>query len=329
MIMLSLPISEASQVADARRKVSQRARDLSLSEKLTDKVAIVVTELATNLVKFAQQGTILVSGYDDEGEEGIQILSLDKGPGIENVSRCLEDGYSSAGSAGAGLGAIRRMSRDFAIGSWRSGTVIMTRIGTGKNTDRMPLWAALEVPLRGEEACGDAICARRHDDGWSIFVADGLGHGPLAAEASFEAIRRFRSSEHEPAASILQRVHDGLRATRGAAAAVCQLNEATAKIVFAGIGNISATIVSPGERHHMISLPGTLGHIVRKFSAFDYPFPAGSLLVMHSDGLSGSWTFDEYPGLLGAHPMIVAGVLLRDYARARDDASVIVARSAL
>ena len=99
--------------------------------------------------------------------------------------------------------------------------------------------------------------------------------------------------------------------------------------MFAGIGNISATIVSPGERHHMISLPGTLGHIVRKFSTFDYFFPAGSLLVMHSDGLSGSWTFDEYPGLLGAHPMIVAGVLLRDYARARDDASVIVARSAL
>lgn len=328
MITAVLPIHEASQVADARRRAVERARSLSLDEVLIGQLSIVVSELATNLIKFARDGALLIGSYEDEAGEGIQVLSLDKGPGMASLARCMEDGYSSAGSAGKGLGAVRRLSRVFAAESWPSGTAILARVGVqGRRPAARPIWGLLEVPLKGEQSCGDAICARRHAGGWSIVVADGLGHGPQAAEASLEALRQFRQVEDEPPAAIIARIHQGLRHTRGAAVAVARLDEVNATIAFAGVGNISATIVTGEGRQHLVSLAGTAGHNARRIATFDYPFPAASLLVMHSDGISGSWSLGSTPGLFAADPTLIAGVIYRDHTRVRDDASVVVARS--
>ena len=328
MITAVLPIQEASQIADARRRAVERARSLSLDETLTGQLSIVVTELATNLMKFGRDGFLLIGSYEDGNGEGIQVLSLDRGPGIVGVSRALEDGFSTAGSAGKGLGAVRRLSHTFAIDSWLSGTAILARVGAGPpGRVAEPVWGSLEVPLKGEQSCGDAICLRRLSHGWTVLVADGLGHGPHAADASSEAVRQFRRAETEAPAVIVARIHEGLRHTRGAAIAVARYEEADGAISFAGIGNIAATIVGARQRQHLVSLAGTAGHNARKITTFDYPFPADSLLVMHSDGISGSWSLDAYPGLFTAHPGVIAGVLFRDHARPRDDASVIVVRA--
>ena len=327
MITAVLPVREASQVADARRRAMDRAHSLSWGEQPAGQLSIIVTELATNLVKFAQDGVLLLDAFEDADGEGIQVLALDKGPGMSSIARCLEDGFSTAGSAGTGLGAVRRLASDFAIGSWPSGTAIMARVGTRKAPTTFRTWGALEIPLKGEESCGDAICARRHSGGWTVLVADGLGHGPLAAEASVEAVRQFRRVDEAPPGEIIERIHAGLRHTRGAAVAVARYDEARATIAFAGIGNISATIVTGSQRQHLVSLAGTAGHNARKITTFDYALAPGSLLVMHSDGISGSWSLDSMPGLVAAHPALIAGVLFRDHARVRDDASVIVVRA--
>ncbi len=328
MITAVLPIQEASQIADARRRAVERARSLSLDETLTGQLSIVVTELATNLVKFGRDGVLLIGSYEDGNGEGIQVLSLDRGPGIVGVARSLEDGFSTAGSAGKGLGAVRRLSHDFAIGSWRSGTAILARVGAGPpGRVAAPAWGSLEVPLKGEQSCGDAICLRRLAHGWTVLVADGLGHGAHAADASIEAVRQFRRAETEAPAVIVARIHEGLRHTRGAAVAVARYEEADATLSFAGIGNIAATIVGARQSQHLVSLAGTAGHNARKITTFDYAFPADSLLIMHSDGISSSWSLDAYPGLFTAHPGVIAGVLYRDHARSRDDASVIVVRA--
>ena len=329
MITVVLPVHETSQIADARRRAADRARLLSLSELATGRLSIVVSELATNLVKFGREGTLLIGTYEDDDGEGIQVLALDKGPGMPNVARCMEDGFSTAGSAGHGLGAVRRLAKSFAIESWPSGTAVLARVGPGEaGRGDQPAWGILEIPLAGETSCGDAICARRDRTGWTILVADGLGHGPQAAEASMEALRVFRRVEDEAPAEIITQVHQGLRHTRGAAVAVAHLDERSATLSFSGIGNVAATIITARDSHHLVSLPGTAGHNARKISTFDYPFAPGSLLVMHSDGLSSSWSLDTNPGLFSAHPQVIAGVLFRDHRRARDDASVIVARGA-
>ncbi len=328
MITAVLPIREASQVADARRRAVERARSLSLSDTASGRLSIVVTELATNLLKFGREGSILLGAYEDADGEGIQVLAFDKGPGMASVARSLEDGYSTAGSAGNGLGAVRRLSCGFAIESSPNGTVVVARVGAGPAArSGMPLWGTLEIPLAGEESCGDAVCIRRRPDGWTAIVADGLGHGPSAAEASVEAVRQFRRAENEEPSEIIARVHAGLRHTRGAAVAVARLDVGRATLSFAGIGNVAAAIATPGARQQLVSLPGTAGHNARKIQCFNYSFPPRGVFVMHSDGVSASWSLDATPGLLAAHPSVIAGVLFRDHARARDDASLIVARS--
>jgi len=95
---------------------------------------------------------------------------------------------------------------------------------------------------------------------------------------------------------------------------------------FAGVGNISATIVDGGATKALVSMNGTLGHNIRRIQGFDHELPADALLVMHSDGCSGAWDLQTHPGALRRDPLVVASLLLRDCERGRDDVSVVVVR---
>jgi hypothetical protein len=125
---------------------------------------------------------------------------------------------------------------------------------------------------------------------------------------------------------LLERVHGGLRSTRGAAAAVAVVDRAARSVRFAGLGNIAASVLAGGESRSMVSLGGIVGHEARRIQPFEYPFPAGALLVLHSDGLGSRWTLDRYPGLTTRDPLVVAGVLFRDFVRGTDDATVVAVR---
>ncbi|HMB03511.1 MAG TPA: SpoIIE family protein phosphatase [Isosphaeraceae bacterium] len=161
-------------------------------------------------------------------------------------------------------------------------------------------------------------------------VADGLGHGARAAEAAQAAVRIFHDRAAAGPAAVLQAAHLGLRNTRGAALAIAEIDRAAGAVRFAGIGNIAATILGPdGERGtNLVSHNGTVGHEMRKVQEFVSPWPEGSLLVMHSDGLGTHWRLGRYPGLVARHPSLIAGVLYRDFKRGRDDVTVLVARDA-
>ena len=65
---------------------------------------------------------------------------------------------------------------------------------------------------------------------------------------------------------------------------------------------------------------------MRRVQEFTYPWPPGAILVLHSDGLLSHWTLDRHPGLAARHPMLLAGILYRDFRRGRDDTTVVVAR---
>jgi hypothetical protein len=122
-------------------------------------------------------------------------------------------------------------------------------------------------------------------------------------------------------------MHAGLRPTRGAAVAVAELVPSERAVRFAGLGNISGAIAGPTDAHSFVSHNGIAGHEMRKIQEFTYQWPVGSLLVMHSDGVSARWDLGRYPGLASRHPSVVAGVLYRDYSRGRDDALVVVVRA--
>jgi len=324
------PISHASDVSAARRAGQKLAVDLGFDEVKAGRLAIVITEAGTNILKHAGEGTLYVMrAQSGASMAGVDVLAVDDGPGIADLATSIQDGVSTAGTAGNGLGALKRQSDEFDVWSQRGrGSVFFMRLwrGSPPPTPCGVEVGALYVPLAGEQACGDGWAASCDLDGATLLVVDGLGHGPEAAKAACAAVEALERFPSKPPEEVVQRAHEGLRITRGAALSVARIEYTGDALRFAGIGNVAATVVGHGSRRTMVSHNGIVGHNMRKVQEFTAPFPPGALCVMHSDGLQTQWNLDDYPGLLGRAPAIVAGVLMRDFIRGRDDALVLVAR---
>jgi anti-sigma regulatory factor (Ser/Thr protein kinase) len=323
-----IAVADASQVGEARRWASALAQKQGFDEAGVGRVAIAVTEAGTNLVKHGHGGEIHLSTLVAGDARGVAVIALDRGQGIERLADAVRDGFSTGGTAGTGLGAIARQAGEFDLYSVRGeGTALLACFWTERPVATGPGLAVggVSVPKPGEEDCGDGWAVARANGRTLILVADGLGHGSGAAEATRRALDVFRATVAESPAEIMRRIHEGLRATRGAAAAVVEVNR-RGVVRFAGIGNVSATIVDDGTTRSLVSHHGTLGHDVRKIQQFEYPWPAGGMLVLHSDGIGSRWTLARYPGLARRHPALVAAVLYRDFRRGSDDATVVVGR---
>jgi hypothetical protein len=274
----------------------------------------------------------LLTELVDGARSGLEIVGLDAGRGVRDVEACFLDGFSTSGSAGTGLGAIRRLADAFDIYSALDrGTAIVAQLwrhGHVNERHREPGVAVgvAAAPCGGEDVSGDGWAIERRGRRTMLLVVDGLGHGQMAAEASLEAIRLFRANAKSSPAVVMHALHAGLRSTRGAAVAVTEIDAERGVVRFSGIGNISAVILGPGERRHLVSHNGTVGHSVRKVDEFAYPWPKDAVLIEHTDGLATQWEVERYPGLLARSPSLIAGVLYRDYARKRDDVTVLAAR---
>jgi len=331
---LALPVSESSQVGEARRIASALADRAGFDEVGRGRVALVATELAGNLARHAQRGELVISVLRVGASAGVELLSIDRGPGVADFARCLVDGYTTAGTPGTGLGAVARHSDEFdAHSTPGQGTVLVARLWAAKETPSRP-GGSLEVgaiclPVAGEQECGDAWGAIEPAPGRTLLmVADGLGHGPLAAIASDAAVASLRAGagpgSNPPDA--IRDAHRALKGTRGAAVPVALVDHEARQVRFAGVGNITATVIGPDARHGLVSHNGTVGLEVRKVQEFVQPWVPGSILLMHSDGLTSQARLERHSPLASRHPAVVAGVLYRDFARARDDATAVVAR---
>jgi anti-sigma regulatory factor (Ser/Thr protein kinase) len=314
-------IRDSSAVGAVRRDSQRLASELRLDETSHARVGVVATELATNVLRHAGGGEVLIQAIPASGGIALEILAIDRGPGMADLEKCLQDGYSSRATPGTGLGAVRRLSAEFDISSVRSkGTVVMSRIGGG--TARR--FGAICTAREGEAECGDAW--RLAHDGEcksALMVIDGLGHGSAAAAAARAVAEAFDRSPFDPPGAQIERAHRALTGTRGAAVA-CAAWSGPQAIHYSGVGNISGRLAGASGSRGLVSHNGTLGFQVHRVQEFEYPAANGTLLIMHSDGLSARWQLDEHVGLRERHPAIIAATLYRDHARGRDDATVVV-----
>ena len=328
---LDIAVTEISQVGEARRAAVRLATDHGLDETVVGRIAIVVTELGNNLWRHATQGRLLVGCGRSEHGCQLEVISIDSGPGMADIARCLRDGYSTGGTPGTGLGAVQRLSSDFsAFSAPGKGTVILSRTwvpaasAAGATAPRARFaHAGICVAAPGEIVSGDAWDIRIEDGRASVIVADGLGHGPGAAEAADEALKVFAATRGSPA-TILERAHPLMRGTRGAAVTIVDADATSGRITYAGAGNISGRIISGVEDRSLLAQHGTLGVQIRKLQDVTTPWPDHALLVLHSDGLISRWDLKDAGGLLQCDPAVVAGWLLRDYTRGHDDVTVVV-----
>lgn len=323
-------VIDASHVGVARRHAVSLAESADFAETECGQVALIATELANNLVRHAGGGRLLMQVVQNGEAKEIELLSIDNGPGM-NVEECLRDGFSSGGTAGQGLGAIKRQSREFEIYSRPGrGCVVLSRVqGTFDRLQPPTLsrwrWGTITVAAPGETAIGDTWRLMPGGDDMCAMMADGLGHGPLASEASEAAAGVLESESFGSLESFFTRAHGVLRSTRGAAVAAAVCPVATDSLRFASVGNISASTMSrDGSSRHLMSHNGTVGAEMRPVKTLKYDWRAGDRLIMHSDGLTTRWSFKDYPDLMEYHPAILCALLFRDHVRGKDDATVLV-----
>jgi anti-sigma regulatory factor (Ser/Thr protein kinase) len=330
--MRAITVKDPSQVAEARRGAVTVAQGLGFGEEDAGRVAIVATELATNMLKHGAGGELLVASYEDRTGAGVECLALDQGPGHGRRRGIVARRALDGGQLRHGLGAIARGSHVVDIYSRPGlGTAILVRLQQGRPGSAAPspepVSGAVSLPKPGEEACGDAWCRRAHASGFKLMVADGLGHGPLAAQAAHGAVRVFLTEHASRPGTILERMHQALRSTRGAAVSVADVDVRGGSVVFAGIGNVAGVLIAEdGTARRMVSHNGTVGHVAKRVQEFTYAFEGAPLVILYSDGLGTSWSLEAYPGLTKRHPTLIAGVLYRDFKRGRDDVTVLVAR---
>jgi anti-sigma regulatory factor (Ser/Thr protein kinase) len=329
-----LTVADDSQVHGASAAASAAALAAGLDPGEVATCELLATELATNLVRHAVGGRLLVSVA---GKGAVQIVAVDRGPGIEDVAASMTDGYTTGTSLGAGLGACRRGAARFDLYSRPGqGTVVLTRTGPAAADPAGPVEVGgIITPHPDESEVGDGFGLAWDGERMTVGVVDGLGHGAEAAEARKAALERFEQHPALDSAGLLREIDVGLRVTRGAAAAVAQIDGWSRQLTFAGMGNVTGRLLRPGNDQTLVSRPGILGagHGIgvaarprlHRLVAADWLPPA--VLVMHTDGITSRWNPADHPGADDHHPAILAALIWRDALRGNDDATVVVART--
>ncbi|MFZ0302541.1 MAG: SpoIIE family protein phosphatase [Terracidiphilus sp.] len=320
-------VTDASSVGEARRTAMTAAGRLELDVTQSGQLALLATEAARNVLVHGGGGEVILAGTSRADAPLARIVAMDRGAGIANIADAMSDGFSTAGTPGGGMGAMKRIASRFEIFTGGNGTIVLIELGNGDARYGL-LIAGMAVPCPGETISGDGIYSLQTSERTLLFITDGLGHGFGAAEAAHEAIAAFRKWAHLTPTEILSYVHDALRKTRGAVAGIAEIRPREKSLVFAGVGNISGVVLSEGRSRSLVSHSGTLGLTAPRIQEFRSEWPADGVLVLHSDGLQSKWDLSPYPGLLSRHPALIGGALLRDFRRQRDDASVIVVRAA-
>ncbi|MCA1556102.1 MAG: ATP-binding protein [Acidobacteria bacterium] len=342
-----MEIRDEAQVGAVRRAVHVYAGEIGFTERELAEIDIVVQEVGTNAARYAKGGGQIHFTTTLGAEPGLELFYTDQGPGIYDLERVVRDGVSTGGSLGAGLGAVRRLSDEFEIYStiqgtgrlaslarWTThGTAILLRkwVATARLSDKTHAATARRIgvwsrPHPKEDKNGDAYFVRSRAGQTLIAVIDGLGHGPGAHEASQVALETLADWQGESLKDVFHAAHAALRPTRGAVMGACIMDTTRGSFAYAGVGNIEVRVFNAPEPVRPIPNNGTLGARLDKVRVWSYAWAEGATVVLSSDGVSASWDINDYPGLLQKSPQLLAGILMRDYGRDSDDATVLVAR---
>lgn len=325
---LNFLIDHSSAVGEARRASAALSRKLGFGEQVIGRLSVIINELAANLIKHAGGGRMLISAPIVDGVLRLDVLALDKGPGMADPAECLRDGFSTSGTAGQGLGAVLRMSDSFDLYTQtdRGTAVLSTLYQSVPDCESLIDIGGLCVPLEGEIECGDCYKAFTSAERLLLLVFDGLGHGIKAAEAAEIACRSAAALAAESPKTVLEAVHRSLSHTRGGAALIVEADWRRGVLRHAGIGNVAGRIVTAEESFGFVSYGGILGGLVRRLEEITLPLKPHQIVIVHTDGLSNRWELKDYPGLANHRAALIAGVLFRDFYRRHDDGTVVVVK---
>ncbi|WP_353941308.1 SpoIIE family protein phosphatase [Streptomyces sp. HUAS MG91] len=325
-VTAEIVLDHSSAVHHAATLARRAARHGGLDDIAAERAAVLTTELAGNLLLHAVGGAVYVQCHPLGG--GIDVVAVDRGPGMASPDRAMVDGFSTTGTLGSGMGAARRLADELTLRTLPGvGTLICARFhAPGTRPPRSDL-GLLCLPVRGEEACGDSAAVVDAPDGRTAVVVDGLGHGAEAAEASAAAVTAFRAAPERPLPEILTAMDHALRSGRGAAVGLVRLRPGS--VEHCGVGNVRLLLVSQdGVRSRALGRPGVVGWNMPQPRSHTLPMPEECAAVVHSDGIAARWADTAAPFLLGMPPRLLAAALGHGHRSARDDATALVSGAA-
>ena len=318
-----LAIEDNSQIGHARRTAQKLAEHNGFDAVDAGRVALVATELASNILKHAASGELHLRVLPRAAGAGIEMLAIDRAKGFD-LEACMADGFSTGGTQGIGLGAVSRQTEVFDVHADSRGAVLLARLYPRGDKAADQRFGVSQHSLRNDPACGDVWHLAFDGPRISALVIDGLGHGEDAERAARAGEKTFALAPFTTPVMLLEDIHRDMIGTRGGALAIAQFDGDVDALKFVGIGNIGACLIAPGKSRGLASHPGIVGGQYRKAQPFDYAQVNGQLLIMYSDGLQSRWNLQDYPGLVHRHPAVIAAILHRDFCRGRDDVTVVV-----
>ncbi len=328
----SFVVPDRSYGATIKREVRLLAGKLRFSEKKMGELDIIVAELLSNLVKYANNGELLVKPIYDTDNASLELISVDSGPGMLDPNQMMMDGISTGGSLGQGLGAIQRLANEFQLYSHPNhGTVVLVRLHQkAKPPVTTPSRADtrfINVPKAGQTVCGDGCYSRLTSSFLTVFLGDGLGHGVPAQMAVEQAIRMLEQTVDYSPANLLDAVHKASAGTRGLVGTCAVFDFTRRKWKICGVGNIVTKVSgSLGIKGYMPQ-NGILGNsLPRTLLDIEMSYERNQVLIMTSDGLQSRWNPARYPGIGKYDPSILAAIIYKECARHTDDMSVLVSK---
>lgn len=337
----TLALKGPEWIGEARRGAVGLAQTLGFTKAKLAGIELVATEMATNLISHRAASPIFRFGVTrivgargngetpDEGS-GLLLISEDRGPGISDPERAMQDRYSTAGTMGGGLGAIRRHSDEFCLSSEVSrpgrphpGTLVISRHWPGPSPQGSFDCEVLTRMKPGETENGDGIYFFQTGERYQMAVIDGLGHGMFAHKAAGEVEHSFRSNRPFGIEGMLKGAHGAMHNGRGAVVGILELDRKAQTAVYAGVGNIDCRIYGKNPARP-ISMNGSLGVALPHYREESFTFGPDDFFIMASDGLSGRWEPENYSHFLRFPFVVRAALLFRDQSRPNDDATVAV-----
>jgi anti-sigma regulatory factor (Ser/Thr protein kinase)/serine/threonine protein phosphatase PrpC len=330
-LLHSLAVATVADVAEARRRAREFARHVGFEATECEEIGLVMSEVASNLLRHAGGGTIELRHVDLGQRPGLEIVSEDHGPGIADTERALTDGFSTAGSLGYGLGVVNRLMDELHIESQPgAGTRLVCRRwlhlpGVGERICPLAFGAASR-PRPGMEVNGDAFVIKQWGMGALVGVIDGLGHGQFAHRAAQAARSYVEAHFDRPLEEIFRGAARACQATRGVVMALAQFHWVSQSMSFGSIGDIEARVFGSSQPMNFKIRRGVLGLSAPAPEVTTHPWLPSNTMVLHSDGVKSRWGWDDFPQLAQRSATDTACILLRALAKENDDATVVVVR---
>lgn len=292
------PIRDNADLRIAISKISKQAWLVDAQEPDRAVISTIMSELGTNIIKYAEQGDLTVS-FSAGPDCVVEIRAEDRGPGIADLALAMQDHFTTGNTLGLGLPGVKRMADSFYIASSEAGTtVVATKFLRPASKQIKALssfsiapeqfrsWdvGSAAVPMKGQLHCGDIAVIIEKAHILLLVLVDVTGHGERGHILAKQIKEDVEASNERAPIELMSMLHRNLGGTIGAAIGIFAIDCIASRFTYVGVGNTGASRVT-GEPWSGISRDGLLGTRLPNLTEQCGTLTSGDAFLLWTDGV--------------------------------------------